>query len=108
MNHKAIIQHESGIEYQRRNYVLHLLDDHHFSSLNGGGHALGLNGYCLDAPRSMPAGCTEQGHLHPAMQSVERGVTLAEKKAREREVGRIVSEIIAEVRRTMQAPKGED
>ena len=108
MNHNAIIQHESELEYRRRNYVLHLVDDLHFSSLNHDDHVLGLNGYCLDAPSEIPAGCMEKGFSRPLMQSVERGVTLAEKAVREGEAGRIIAEILAEDLSNTQPSKNED
>ena len=108
MNHTAIIEHESGLEYRRRSYVLHLLDDLHFSILNHGDHVLGINGYCLDAPRSIPAGGTEKGFSRPSMQSVERGLTLADKKVREHEAGRIIAEILAEESGNTQPQKGRD
>lgn len=107
MNHTAIIRSESQRQYDRRSFILGKLDDRHFGALNADEHALGLNGYCLDALDTIPAGGMESDTPNPRNPArgrprggrqthCVRGHTLAELRELEALASRLVAEILAE------------
>lgn len=96
MNHRAIVAHESARLASHRGYALSELDPRVFAALNPDGHVLGLNGYCMDAPEYLPTGCMTSCCDMPTMQTIERGTTMAQQRAREALAERLIAEILAE------------
>lgn len=108
MNHQGIVAFESDSRLQHSRYILHRLDDSHFNALNPGGHVLGLNGYCLDAPDEMPAGSMlamassdaerRRGrHAERGTQSlVIRGIGAAEIERQRKRIDELIDELLTE------------
>lgn len=118
MNHKAIVQAESERPYSNRNYVLHELDERHFTALNQSpakqnehGHwvelapaaVIFINGYCLDALDESPAGAMQRG-MPGSRRGFQlytvRGLTLQDLEDRAELAEKLIAEILAEQRQT--------
>lgn len=96
MNHASLIEHQGAQLYRDRAYILSVLDQRHFDAFNPAGQVLGLNGYCLDAPDELPAGCMSDFASIPMQYTVQRGQSLEERQEIEALADRLIAEILAE------------
>ena len=104
---ERVVREGLGI-YQHRSYVLHLIDNEHFTALNrtpvehlpdgswrelAPAPVLALNGYCLDAPGEIPCG----GMCAPgAMLRMPRGMTSHDILVIEQYLEQCINEILHE------------
>lgn len=89
--------------YHHRDYVAHKLSDAAFAVLNKAGWAalsVSVSG-CLDAPESIPTGCMRgfsgrDGMRYVTMDTIDRGLSQAERERREEISRRLIDEVLAE------------
>lgn len=111
VRHRDVVKAEAGRVYAERSFIGHRLHEAHFAALNAAkvrrdAHGAlyevspaainTVNGYCLDAPDSMPQGCMGSPCESPAQMWVKRGVDWEEHQRRERLMQELIDEVLAE------------
>lgn len=110
MQHRNVVKAQGRRVYAERSFIGHRLDDAHFSALNAAevrraeDGALfevapaainSVNGYCLDAPDSIPQGCMGSPCGSAAQLWVQRGVDWEEHQRKERLIQELIEEVLA-------------